>query len=136
MYAFKVRINDEAPLVAGADDLGVLNATVTCVGKLGRKSRPEQQDEGPHLFATVGGLTARGLGAPDEHLNWVSQHPLKIGDVISVEVLDTVNVDAPVNGKEAEKREHDERAYFEHCKKVYLSLCDKYEGQPPGIVLP
>jgi hypothetical protein len=59
----------------------------------------------------------------------VSQKPLRIGDLISVEVLDTPSVDAPISGKEAEKRKHDEREYFEHCKKVYLSLCEKYEAQ-------
>lgn len=129
MYALKVRINDEAPIIAGADDLGVLNATVSCVGKLGSSSRPAREDELADLFITVGGLTSRASHIPDEHLRWVSQKPLKTGDVISVEVLDTPNVDAPVSGKEAEKRKHDEREYFEHCKKVYLSLREKYEAQ-------
>lgn len=129
MYALKVRINDEAPIIAGADDLGVLNATVSCVGKLGSSSRPMREDETADLFITVGGLTSRASDVPDEHLNWVSQKPLKIGDVISVEVLDTPSADAPISGKEAEKRMHDEREYFEHCKKVYLSLCEKYEAQ-------
>jgi hypothetical protein len=55
--------------------------------------------------------------------------PLKIGDLISVEVLDTLSVDAPISGKEAEKRKHDEREYFEHCKIVYFSLPEKYEAQ-------
>jgi hypothetical protein len=30
MYALKVRINDAAPIIAGADDLGVFNAIVSC----------------------------------------------------------------------------------------------------------
>jgi hypothetical protein len=129
MYALKVRINDEAPTIAGANDLGVLNATVSCVGKLGSTSRSVREDEAADLFITVGGLTARASDVPDEHLNWVSQKPLKIGDLISVEVLDTPSVDAPISGKEAVKRKHDEREYFEHCKKVYLSLREKYEAQ-------
>jgi hypothetical protein len=129
MYALKVRINDEAPTIAGANDLGVLNATVSCVGKLGSTSRSVREDEAADLFITVGGLTARASDVPDEHLNWVSQQPLKIGDLISVEILDTPSVDAPISGKEAVKRKHDEREYFEHCKKVYLSLREKYEAQ-------
>lgn len=129
MHALRVRINDEAPVIAGADDLGVLNAAVSCVGKLGSSSRPGREDEPADLFITVGGLTSRASDVPDEHLSWVSQRPLKIGDVISVEVLDTLNVDAPISGEEAEKRKHDEREYFEHCKKVYLSLREKYEAQ-------
>ena len=129
MYALKVRINDGAPIIAGADDLGVLNATVNCVGKLGSSSRPMREEEPADLFITVGGLTSRASDVPDEHLNWMSQKPLRIGDLISVEVLDTQSVDAPISRKEAEKRKHDEREYFEHCKKVYLSLCEKYEAQ-------
>jgi len=129
MYALKVRINDEAPIIAGADDLGVLNATVSCVGTLGSSSRPIRENEPADLFITVGGLTSRASDVPDEHLNWVSQKPLRIGDLISVEVLDAPSADAPISGKEAEKRKHDEREYFEHCKKVYLSLCEKYEAQ-------
>jgi hypothetical protein len=129
MHALRVRINDEAPIIAGADDLGVLNAAVSCVGKLGRRSRSGREDEPADLFITVGGLTSRASDVPDEHLNWVSQKPLRIGDVISVEVLDTPNVDAPISGTEAEKRKHDEREYFEHCKKVYLSLREKYDAQ-------
>jgi hypothetical protein len=129
MYALKVRINAEPPIIAGADDLGVLNATVSCVGKLGISSGLGREDEPADLFITVGGVTSRASDLPDEHLKWVSQKPLRIGDVISVEVLDTPNADAPVSGKEAEKRKHDEREYFEHCKKVYLRLCEKYEAQ-------
>jgi hypothetical protein len=103
MYAFKVQINDEAPIIAGADDLGVLNATVTCVGKLGSDSHPAREDEPADLFITVGGLTLRASDVPNEHLKWVSQKPLRIGDVISVEVLDTPNVDAPVSRSNARK---------------------------------
>jgi hypothetical protein len=88
-----------------------------------------REDEPADLFITVGGLTSRASDVPDEHLTWVSQKPLRIGDLISVEVLDTPSVDAPISGKEAEKRKHDEREYFEHCKKIYLSLCEKYEAQ-------
>jgi hypothetical protein len=129
MYALKIRINDEAPIIAGADDLGVLNAIVSCVGKLGSSSRPKHGDESADLFITVGGLTARSPDVADEHLHWLSQKPLSMGDVISVEILETPGADAPTGGKEAEKRQQGEREYFEHCKKVYLSLIAKYDGQ-------
>lgn len=128
MHALRVRINDEAPVIAGADDLGVLNATVTCVGKLGSGSRSRHEDEPANLFITVGGLTSRASTLPDEHLNWISQRPLRIGDVISVEILNTLDADAPIRGEEAKKMKHDEREYFEHCRKVYLSLREKYEA--------
>lgn len=128
MFALKVQINDEAPVIAGSDDLGVLNAVVNCVGRLGSRSVSGRANEPADLFITVGGLTSRVSNEPDEHVQWISQKPLKIGDVISVEVMDTLIVNAPISGKEAEKRKHDELEYFEHCKKVYLRLREKYEA--------
>lgn len=128
MYALEVQINDEVPVIAGADDLGVLNANVTCGGRLGRHSFSGHEGK-PHLDVTVGGLTSRPPDVADEHLRWISQKQLQVGDVISIKVLDTPNVNALISGKEAEKMQHDEREYFEHCKKVYLSLREKYEAQ-------
>lgn len=49
-----------------------------------------------------------------------------------VEVLDTPGADEPIGGREAEKRKHDEREYYEHCKKIYLSLREKYEAPSSG----
>jgi hypothetical protein len=123
MFALKVQINGEAPVTAGSDDLGVLNAVINCVGRLGSKSVSGREGEPADLFITVGGLTSREQ--PNVHVKWISQKPLKVGDVISVEVLDTFDADAPISGQEAEKRKHDELEYFEHCKKVYLSLREK-----------
>jgi hypothetical protein len=100
MYALKVQINDEAPVIAGADDLGVLNATVTCVGTLASGGHPGHADEFVDLFITVGGLTARDSSVPNKHVNWISQKPLRIGDLISIQILDTFDVEAPI-------REHD-----------------------------
>ncbi len=129
MYALKVSINNAAPIIAGADDLGVLNAIVSCVGMLGSSSVSKRGDDSADMSITVGGLTSRAPDVADEHLHWVSHQSLRIGDVISVEVVDTRVVDAPISGKHAEKRRHDEREYYEHCKKVYLSLSEKYEAQ-------
>ncbi len=127
MYALSVRINRGDVVLAGADDLGVLNASVNCVGKLGSASYPHREnDEAADLFLTVGGLTARDPHEPDEHLNWLSNHPLQIGDVVSVEIVETSTAHAPMSGREAEKMKHDEREYFEHCKRVYLELKEKY----------
>lgn len=127
MYALKVQVNSESPIVAGAPDLGVLSAIINCVGKLGDHAREVREGEGADLFLSVGGLTSRQNDLPDEHLRWASQRALRIGDVVCVEVVETDAVDSPGDSLEAEKREHDEREYFAHCKKVYFELRDKYE---------
>lgn len=128
MYALKVQVNKEDPIVAGASDLCVLNAIINCLGKLGETARAVREGEDADLFLSVGGLTARHQDLPDEHLYWVSNRPLYVGDIVRVEIIETDAADLAGDAAAAEKRQHDEREYFEHCKKVYLKLSEKYEG--------
>ena len=127
MYALRVCVNSEEPIVAGASDLCVLNTIINCVGKLGEATVEVRERQEVNLFLTVGGLTSRKTELPDEHVQWVSNRPLKVGDVIGVEIIETQSADAHISGSEAAKRKHDEREYFEHCKKIYLKLREKYE---------
>lgn len=127
MYALKVQVNSESSIVAGAPDLGVLNAIINCVGTLGEATREVREGKKADLFLSVGGLTSRLQDLPDEHLRWVSNRLLLVGDIVRVEIVETDSVHAPVDAHEAEKRQHDEREYFEHCKKVYLELREKFE---------
>ena len=129
MFAFKVRINDQKPVVGGSDDLGVLSAILTATGKLGANSCP-RRDDGTHEFTfRLGGLTSRPKGVVDEHLDWLTHDELKLGDTITVEIVQTDHPDPVVSGKEAEQRQDDEREYFEHCKRAYLALRSKYETE-------
>src|SRR5215203_5800052 len=80
MYAFKVQVNDEAPVVGGAEDLGVLTAIVTATGKLGSASFPRHDDGTRDIDFRLGGLTARGSHGKDEHLTWLEAGGLKPGD--------------------------------------------------------
>jgi hypothetical protein len=101
---------------------------LSVVGPLGGSGVSKPGDDGADLAITVGGLTSRPSDVADEHLDWLSQKPLNVGDVISMEVVETSRADAPIGGKEAAKKQHDEREYFEQCKAVYLRLREKYEG--------
>ena len=127
MFALKIQVNSESPMVAGAPDLGVLNAIVNCLGPLGNAARKKRDSDEADFFLTVGGLTSRLQDLPDEHLLWASNRSLQLGDIVRVEIVETDTADAPEGAREAEKRQHDEREYFEHCKKVYLELREKYE---------
>jgi hypothetical protein len=128
MYALRVQINDGPWTTAGADDLGVLTATISGSGQLGPDSFWEKEVGDPGFHFRVGGLTARPVGVTDEHLEWLSHVEVRVGDTVTVEVVQTAVADPVVSGKKAEERKHDERAYFEHCKDVYLQLKDKYEN--------
>ena len=95
MIAFKVELNGQSLGTAGADDLSVLSAIVTAVGKLGLNSTGAHQREHHYdMELTVGGLTSRPEGIPDEHLEWI-ERTLKPGDVVTVKVLEASVADAP-----------------------------------------
>ncbi len=129
MYALKVCINEESPVIGGADDLGVLTAIVTCTGKLGHASVPSRGDEFQDFSFRLGGLTSRPIGTTDEHLVWLSHEGLKVGDKITIEIVEADRTDPVISGKEAEQRPDDEREYFEHCKRAYLEMRGKYEPE-------
>jgi hypothetical protein len=83
MRACKVYLHGEKVCLAGIGDDGVLSAIVNPVGG-GR--RPAD------LFLHVGGLVT----PTQEHVEWVRQKPLGIGDEIRVKIVDEASVDAPI----------------------------------------
>jgi hypothetical protein len=129
MFALKVQINEDTPVTGGAKDLGVLSAILTCAGKLGPASVPGRNDETHDFTFRLGGLTSRAKGEVDEHLVWLEYRELKLGDRLTIQIVETDKVDAVCSGREAEEAADDERAYFEHCKQTYLDLRGKYESE-------
>ena len=96
MIAFEVKLNGQSLGTAGADDLSVLTAIVAAVGKLGPNSTGAYQRENHYdMELSVGGLTSRPEGAQDEHLDWISQLPLKLGDVVTVKLVEANATNAP-----------------------------------------
>jgi hypothetical protein len=81
MRAFKVHLNGKQLCLAGIGDDGVLTAIVSWVTGAGRAD----------LFLEVGGL----VSPIEEHVKWVSQEPLRVGDEIRVKVVETSSVDRP-----------------------------------------
>jgi len=126
MYALKVSINGREPVTGGATDLCVLSAILSLTGKLGPEAAPRRDDGSVDIDLRLGGLTARANGAADEHLEWLRAN-LQAGDVVSIRVVETDLADPVISGHEAERIADDERAYFEHCKKAYLEMREKYE---------
>ena len=129
MYALKVRINDQQPVIGGSDDLGVLSAIVTGTGKLGPNSCSNRDDGTQEFSFRLGGLTSRPEGVVDEHLVWLTHEELKPGDTITVEIIEADHADPIVSGEEAQQRQDDEREYFEHCKRAYFEMRSKYETE-------
>ena len=122
--ALRVTINDEKPVIGGADDLAVLSAMVTLSGGLGpRTVRPKGRRK-PDIDVRLGGLTSRPNEEPDEHLEWLKRRSLQVGDRVLVEVLNLskpgrVVGRTPASGKAATSSQ---RASYEQAKAIYLKL--------------
>ena len=104
MIAFEVRLNGKRMCIAGAEDLGVLCAHVSAVGRLGVKSvraRPDE-DTVPDVFYSVGGLTGRPNPKKNLHFRWKSISPLVVGDVVEIKVLEAKKADRPKSRIKAE----------------------------------
>lgn len=128
MYAIKAQINENPAVVGGSEDLVVLSAILTLTGKLGEAGRPHRGTETADLTFRLGGLTSRGPGIQDEHLVWLETNDLKLGDKLTFEIIQTSHPSPVESGSEAEERANDERSYYEHCKRAYFEMREKYEG--------
>jgi hypothetical protein len=96
MFALKICLNQQEAIVAGAEDLGVLTAYVSIAGALGPRSLHPRPSEPPDMWCSLKGLTSRDAASSDEHLHWLSQHELKVGDRITIEVVETEAPHQPV----------------------------------------
>jgi hypothetical protein len=80
MRAFNISLNRKKLCLAGVGERGVLSAIVNWVAG----------DHGADLFMHVGGL------ANEEHIDWVKQKSLQVGDEIRVKIVEARSVDKPV----------------------------------------
>ncbi|MEO8677214.1 MAG: hypothetical protein ABI569_16680 [Casimicrobiaceae bacterium] len=129
MRALKVRINDQTPVTAGAADLGVLSVIVTCVGKLGPDAVSPRGSEADELKIDLGGLTSRPADSVNENFEWLPGVPVKVGDKITVEILETEHVDPVDRAEHVKRRESGAKEYYEHCKETYFKLRSHYEPE-------
>jgi hypothetical protein len=88
MRAFEISLNGKKLCTAGVGDNGVLVAGANWVGK------PGDED----LFLTVSGLSS----SRSEHVDWISQKPLRVSDEIQIRVVETTQVDEPTERKQAQ----------------------------------
>ncbi len=108
MRAFDVYLNQKKLCRAGIGDDGVLTAIVDWVtGK----------DRGD-LFLEVGGL----ISPQNEHVHWVRQRSLRVGDRIQVRIVETNSIDKPT------KRYRTDPAAELKAKKRYVRSMAKELG--------
>jgi hypothetical protein len=124
----RLTINDGKPVVAGADDLSVLTAVVTLVGRLGPRTIGAKAS-GSEIDVRLTGLTARPGDEQDEHLEWLRLRRLGTGDRVLIEVLDDVKPGKVVSQTLSHGKTGalGERAFYEEAKSIYFELKKKYE---------
>jgi hypothetical protein len=108
MRAFEVSLNGKKLCLAGIGDDGVLSAKVNWV----------TGDKASDLFLVVGGL----VSPTREHVSWVRQKPLRVGDVIRVKIVETPSTDRPV------KKHRIDPAEELRSEKRYVRLMAKRLG--------
>jgi hypothetical protein len=128
LLALEIFVNGRKVSLAGAEDISVLTGIVNAVGKLGKKTSKgkETHAKGYDLWLTVGGLTDRADGTPNEHLRWVGHKKLKIGDRVEIRVRKATTADSPIESTPAESKEQ-ERFQYKWAKSQYMKLRKKYE---------
>ena len=94
--------------MAGVGDDGVLSSIVSSV----------TGNRGADLFLEVGGLDS----ATQEHLDWVSQKPLNIGDEIRIKIIEAAAVDNAVSRRKIDS------AKDLQSKKAYVRATAKKLG--------
>jgi hypothetical protein len=84
MIAFEIHLNDQKLCRAGVGDRRVLSAIVTwAAATMATGTRNES------LFLNIGGL----INPEGEHVSWINQKPLAVGDKIQVNIIEADSVD-------------------------------------------
>src|SRR5262245_53693597 len=125
MIAMEVIKNGKRLCLAGAEDLGVLAASFSAGGRLGRDNwEIAGRRNPPQMRLHVAGISSRKR-EPYTHVDWVGQMEIKPGDVVTLKFVEVDKADAPVESRDprspAGGREH-----FDALKQQYLSSLKKF----------
>jgi hypothetical protein len=94
VIVFELLINGELVARAGAEDLSVLSQTVTARGVLGSASLGTSNvKDRAILEASLTGLTSRAGESPHVHYSWYQNRNLKIGDELTVRIVEGLQAD-------------------------------------------
>lgn len=130
----EVSINGKLFTVAGEESLCVLGAHVSAGGKLGDASHGTRHtvDSRGEVTLSVSGLTSRGKGVRDEHLNWGPRHTLAVGDTVTIRVAEGSEFDVPSRRSPVQDYPHSSlsaRKRFIDAKSLYFRLRGRFDVQ-------
>jgi hypothetical protein len=99
MIAFIIFRNGQQVATIGVGDSGVLSAHVTWTGRAG---------EPGDLRLGIGGLNTR----TDEHIRWPHPQEMKVGDTVTIQVIEALTVDTPTDRKTPAQLREEERVFL------------------------
>jgi len=131
MIAFDVMIDGVATVVAGAGELKVLVLALGC-NPQAELMNPARQRRGlvaqPVFDLSVTGTVPGADGQQGASVHWLEGLALRAGQTVSITIIDTLQADPALPAPAVVRQEKSEREHFEHCKRVYLAMKDKYNG--------
>jgi hypothetical protein len=96
MLVLELFLNGSHVATAGAEDLSVIGAHVSAVGRLGAKSSGAAvQRNGVAITCDLGGMTSDGSHSGMMHLLW-KQLSLAVGDEVCIRILESNTADPPL----------------------------------------
>jgi hypothetical protein len=114
MIAFVVSVNGQRVGTIGIGDNGVLDTIVCWSGRIG---------EPGDLRISFGGLD----NTTDEHVRWPDPPKIKVGDTVTVQVVETDSVDTPTDRKTPAQLRQEEEEFLnemerEHQARVHRKI--------------
>lgn len=106
MIALVVSVNGQRVCTVGVGDSGVISAHVNWVGRAGE---PGDLDLG------IGGLDSR----TDEHIRWPRPPEIKVGDTVTIQVIETDIVDTPTDRKTPAQLREEEREFLTEMEREH-----------------
>lgn len=108
MICFKVQINDDLEVIAGKDDISVLDAII------GYLSKDNSID------ITLRGLISKS-DIDNEYLDWIKRRKLQVNDEIKIRIIDSETPDPPIHRKREDPKfvEEQQKKYFERMKSKF-----------------
>jgi hypothetical protein len=125
MLALQIEIDDQPPLIAGAEDWSLLSVDVIAL-----RGEPQERNE-PDIDASVGGLTGRNAEGVAHHFRW-PRVPLTIGSTVKVTLVAVASVHAPAKRHQSDSKVQEdpftEEELREMNRQYYLELKQEFEG--------
>jgi hypothetical protein len=130
MIAIQVDIDGVRYAVIGAEDWSLLHAEVIAMF-----AEPDSKVRDGYIEFNAHGMTVPNSQDIRHHLRW-TRHPLSVGSVVTMKVVDTDKVNPPKNRYRSDAKVQEnpftDEEMREMRRKDYLSLKAEFEGKADG----